>query len=263
MTLIGRAPAGALRGHVWSYYGYEEETPGPLRRCEGPGTDVVLVISFEHEWLIGDATEPSRPLERFTSFTGGLRDTCVVTEHAGRSAGMQVNLEPTSARMLLRIPMSELAGQVVPLDAVFGRDGERLVERLAAAPRWNDRFALLDRALQAGLEGAPRASPEVAWAWRRLRETDGGVRVASLADELGWSRRRLVARFRDDVGLAPKTAARIFRFERAKELLALPGAEWAHVAAAAGYYDQSHLINEFRAIAGTTPARYAAQLAAA
>ena len=62
MTLIRRAPSPALRGHVRSYYGFEEETPGPMRRREGPGTDVVLVLSFGHEGRIRDAAESLQPL---------------------------------------------------------------------------------------------------------------------------------------------------------------------------------------------------------
>ena len=263
MTIVPHPPTAALRGHVRSYYGFGEETGAPMRRREGPGTDVVVILSFEREWLIGDATDPSRPFERHTSFTGGLRDTCVLTEHAGSSAGMQINLTPPAARMLLRVPMSELAHRTVSLDDVLGGDANRLVDRLHETPGWEERFALLDETLTSRLADAPPPSREVVWAWRRLTDTRGRVRVASLADELGWSRRRLAAKFRDEIGVPPKTLARVLRFEHAKELLERAGADWARVAVAAGYYDQSHLSNEFRAITGTTPTRYAAELAAA
>jgi len=83
------------------------------------------------------------------------------------------------------------------------------------------------------------------------------VRVETLCRELGWSRRRLAARFRDEVGLAPKTAARLLRLERAAELAAA-GVEWVQVASACGYYDQSHLVNEFRQITGATPTQFLA-----
>ena len=263
MTIVPHAPAAALRRHVRSYYGFGEETGAPTRRREGPGTDVVVILSFEHEWLIGDAADPSRPFERHTSFTGGLRDTCVLTEHAGSSAGMQINFTPPAARMLLRMPMSELAQRTVQLEDILGAEANRLVERLHDAPEWSHRFALLDETLTKRLADAPPASREVLWAWRRLSDARGRVRIRSLADELGWSRRRLAARFRDEIGLSPKTFARVLRFEHAKELLERVGVDWARVAVEAGYYDQSHLVNEFRAITGTTPTRYASELVAA
>ena len=75
--------------------------------------------------------------------------------------------------------------------------------------------------------------------------------VGELARELGWSRKRLVARFREHVGLPPKAVAKLLRFERARELAGtMP---WAELAFECGYYDQSHLINDFRAVTGRTP----------
>ena len=256
MTLIRRPPHPALARHVRSYYGFSEETAAPLRRREGPGSSVVLVISFEHEWRIGDIKDSLRPFERHTSFIAGLRDSSVLTEHSGRSEGMQVNLAPTAAHALVRLPMHELAGETVALEAVLGGDAHRLVERIHGTSSWNARFELLEAARAARLEDV-RPSPEIDWAWRRLESDGGRIRVATLSEELGWSRRRLVARFREEVGVPPKTVARLLRFERALDSMsagAFPG--WARLAASCGYYDQSHLINDFRDITGTTPTAY-------
>jgi AraC-like DNA-binding protein len=79
--------------------------------------------------------------------------------------------------------------------------------------------------------------------------------VETLCEELGWSRRRLAARFREAVGLPPKTVARLLRLDRAIEL-AGSGMAWAEVAYACGYFDQSHLVNEFRRITGASPTQY-------
>ena len=95
--------------------------------------------------------------------------------------------------------------------------------------------------------------PELGEAWRRMRGADGRVRVADLADEVGWSRRHLGERFRTELGLAPKQAARVLRFERAGRLLRSGRADLAGLAAECGFYDQAHLTNEWRALAGCTP----------
>jgi AraC-like DNA-binding protein len=229
---------------VSAYHGWREETSGPLRRREGPGSSVVLVISFGPEWLIDG--------QRLTSFAAGLHDRQVTTEHAGRSFGMQVDLVPQAACMLFGLPMHTLAGAKVPLEDVLG--DAFLVERLNDADSWTARFELLDETLSARLaESRPPASG-VAWAWRRLVETDGRIAIGDLARELGWSRKRIVARFREEIGLSPKAAARILRFERARrcaERSQRP--DWAEIAFECGYYDQSHLINEFRAVTDRTP----------
>jgi AraC-like DNA-binding protein len=238
--MIRRAPAAPLAGRVTTFYGFEEETPQPVRRREGPGTDVVVILTFEEHWLVDG--------ERHTSFVGGLYDRQVTTEHPGRSLGMQVNLDPLAARALVGAQLHELAHRTVPLEDVL--DAPFLVERLADASDWDARFALLDAALAPRLADA-RPSREVAWAWQRLRETHGRVAVGELAAELGWSRKRIVARFRDEIGLPPKAVARLLRFEHARELAGTMS--WGELAFECGFSDQSHLIAEFRRITGRTP----------
>lgn len=247
MPIAGR-PHAALRGAVRRYYGFEETTAEPRRRREGPGADVVVVLSFGHEWQIDGA--------RHTSFVGGMHDRQVETEHAGRSHGIQLDLPPPAAYGLFGMPLHTLANRTVALGDVLGRDGDELVERLAEAPGWGERFAMLDAVLAGRLEGARTASAGVVWAYERLRTTHGRVRVADLARELGWSRKRLAERFHEQVGVPPKTVARMLRFERAVALAEAGGRGWAEIAFACGYYDQSHLVNEFRAIAGRTPGEF-------
>lgn len=236
--MIRRAPAAPLAGRVTSYYGFGEETPEPVRQREGPGTDVVVILTFEEHWLIDG--------ERHTSFVAGLHEQQVTTEHPGRSLGMQVNLDPLAARALVGLPLHELAGLTVPAEEILD---PFLVERLADTSDWDARFALLDAALAPRLDARP--SCEVAWAWQRLRETHGRVPVGELAAGLGWSRKRIVARFRDEIGLPPKAVARLLRFEHARELAGtMP---WGELAFECGFSDQSHLIAEFRRITSRTP----------
>jgi AraC-like DNA-binding protein len=235
-----RSPAPYLRDHIGAYWGYREHTDGPKRRREGPGSAVVATLSFGNEWLIDG--------ERRDSFIGGLRSSQVLTEHAGWSLGMQIDLVPWAAYRLLRISMHELAETTVPFEDLL--PGE-LVERLAAARAWGHRFALLDDVLARKLRDAPAASREVVWAWQRLCDTHGQASVGALCEELGWSRKRLVARFRDHLGLPPKAAARLLRFERARSLAGtMP---WVELAFTCGFSDQSHLIAEFREFTGKTP----------
>jgi AraC-like DNA-binding protein len=236
---IRRDPAAPLAGRVTSYHGFEMETPEPVRQREGPGVDVVVILTFEEHWLIDG--------ERHTSFVGGLYERQVTTEHPGRSLGMQVNLDPLAARALIGAPLHELAHRTVPLEQIL--HAPFLVERLAEAD-WEARFALLDDTLAPRMADA-QPSREVAWAWQRLRAAHGRVPIGALAGELGSGRKRIVARFRDEIGLPPKAVARLLRFERARELAGtMP---WGELAFECGFSDQSHLIAEFRRVTGRTP----------
>ena len=81
------------------------------------------------------------------------------------------------------------------------------------------------------------------------------MRVAHLADEVGWSRRHLTDRFTDEFGVGPKQATRIERFTRARTLLS-SGRTVADAAVSCGYADQAHLTRDFRALGGCTPTQW-------
>jgi AraC-like DNA-binding protein len=122
---------------------------------------------------------------------------------------------------------------------------------------------LLDEALLRRLERGPRPSPEVARAWQRLVTTAGAAPIGRIAAEVGWSHKHLITRFRQQIGLSPKTAARLVRFERVWcRLDARRSLDWGQVAAEAGYADQAHLIRDFRQFTGTTPADFLARMRA-
>jgi AraC-like DNA-binding protein len=231
----------ALRGSVSSYDGFREETGAPVQRREGPGRDVVVIVSFGEDWVIDG--------QRLTSFVAGLRNRQVTTRHEGRSFGIHVNVSPPAAYRLFGLPLYELAELQVPLEDIL--DERFLVERLHDEPSWDDRFRLLDEVFTRRLAETMPPSPEVTWAWKRLIETNGAVRIGELTRELGWSRKRIAARFREEIGLPPKRAARLLRFERARGLVeSAERPDWARIALEAGYYDQSHLSNDFRAVTG-------------
>jgi AraC-like DNA-binding protein len=244
-------PAGGLVDHVAGYTGYVERSVLPLRRRELANGNVVLIISF------GDPIDVQLPSEReprrYTSFVAGLHDGFVVTEHGGRQFGIEVDLTPLGAFQLLGVPSSELAGRVVEVGELSDRSLAELADRLASAPDWPARFELLDQELQQRAADGPEADAAVAWAWRQLTDAHGQVPVGVLADEIGWSRRHFVARFRHHVGLAPKPAARILRFQHAVQLLSARNATISDVAAACGYADHSHLVRDFHDLAGCTP----------
>ena len=82
--------------------------------------------------------------------------------------------------------------------------------------------------------------------------------ISRIADGVGWSHKHLIARFRQHVGLAPKTASRLIRFDGVLRRLERSPLDWAQLAADAGYADQAHLVRDFRAFTGTTPTRFLA-----
>jgi AraC-like DNA-binding protein len=250
-------PEARLREHVLGYMDFAEHTTHAVRRREIAGALVPLIINFGPPFRIhgSGGSAVSEPRE---GFVAGLSDGFSVSESTGRSRCVQVNFTPLGARRFLRLPMGELANRVVGLEDLFGRAAaDRLAARLHDAPDAEARFALVDAFVGARVDEARGPSAGVGRAWRRLRETSGRVEAGALAAEIGCSRKHLAARFHDEVGLPPKSVARILRFQHAVSLLD-PSADvrWTEVAHRCGYYDQAHLIRDFRQFAGATPGEY-------
>ena len=260
-VVTGRPPP-ALRPFVMGYTGYRFQgfKPGVHRGL--PSRHLTFIISLGDPVEIAAMPDPRQPPASLGSFVGGLHDGPATIAHDGNQYGISLDLTPRGARALLGLPAGELAGLVVGLDAVFGRRAEHLVDRLVSAPTWNARFAQLDQMLfdLGARVRMPPPRPEVVRAWERLVLAGGAVEVGSLAAELGWSRRHLGEQFRAEIGLAPKAAARVARFERARLLLQRPGRpSLADVAAAAGYYDQAHMNRDWRDLAGCNPTAWLAE----
>lgn len=255
--MVRRAAHPLLRRHVREYVGYDEVTAAPLRRIEVPHDATVLILNFGPPLAIEGPDGGARATARYRSFFAGLHEAFVETETAGSQRGIQVNLTPLGAYRLLGCPQSELANRVVGLDDLFGTEADRVVERLQEMTGWADRFAWIDKFLIRRMMVAAPVFPEVEAAWRRLAASHGNAAIGAIAEELGWSRKRLIERFRLQIGLTPKSAARLLRFHRATRLISRHvDLGWADVTYRCGYYDQAHFIRDFRQFAGRTPGAY-------
>ncbi|MEU7234934.1 helix-turn-helix domain-containing protein [Streptomyces chrestomyceticus] len=165
---------------------------------------------------------------------------------------VQIRLSPLAAHPMLGLSLAELRGSVIALDDLWGRDALRLRERLHHARTWPERFALIGTELMTRLQAGQMVDTEVAWAWRQIVASHGRARVSDLAAQTGWSRQRMWSRFGSQIGLTPKRAAMLVRFDHAVHRL-VEGRTPAQVAADGGYADQSHLHHDVRAFTGTTP----------
>jgi AraC-like DNA-binding protein len=272
-------PGAALRPLASRYTGYRQAGAPPARHRGLPSPWLTLIVTLDDPLTIIRHPDPRQPASRHDTLLGGLHTSPAVIDHGGSQSGVQIALSPLGTRALFGLPAVELANLDVEASDVLGGLAKELRERALSAPDWPTRFAAIEDALAArvrsvsdgpvsiGLGGAGhpgRLRPEIGYAWRRLRETGGTVAVAALAAETGWSARYLGARFRAETGLTPKEAARVFRFDRARRLLAAGHAAGrrdflADLAADCGYYDQAHLAREFRDLAGCPPSAWLAE----
>ncbi|WP_411148482.1 helix-turn-helix domain-containing protein [Streptomyces sp. A30] len=250
-------PHPRLRPGVMSYRGVRLAMDRPRRRLETPIGAATLLLGFDQPVRISRA---GRPTATLVSVYCGPTTTPAVGEHAGRLSGIEVLLTPWAAFTLFGTPQCELADRAVDPDdlphALDRRVGE-LSAALAVLPTWEDRFGLLDDVFARWWAAGTPCSARVVRAWSELVRTGGSMPVRRLAEEVGWSVRHLENRFREQIGLGPKAAARVLRLQRARRLLAA-GRGQAETAAVCGFYDQAHLSGEFKAMTGCTPREFTA-----
>lgn len=250
-------PHPELRHLVRRYIAYRQYDIPPYRHRGLPSGALTLIISLADPIRIVGGPGTARGPLRLRSPVGGLHLGPSLIDQDPYQAGLHIELNPLGVQSLLGVPAAELARDVVDVADLPVRWGRDLAVRLMDAPGWEDRFALLDREFRAALRPVATAG-EIQWAWRNLRATHGTYPVSDLASEIGWSRRHFSARFGREVGLPPKQAARLIRFERSTGLIRA-GRPLADVAAEGGFYDQAHLTNEWRALAGCTPGTWIAE----
>lgn len=240
-------PSRPLRLPGTALAGFRARAMGPIDMSVVPYPAITLFIDFSDVLLAEDA---SGELHR-GSVVAGLAPGGVIGGRGGDMELLQVRLSPGVAHAVLGAGCAETGGTLVAFRDIWGRDAPRLHDQLRAAS-WEERFAIAQAALARRVEAGRAVDPEVAFAWRQMVRSLGGARVERLADATGWSRKRLWARFRSQVGLTPKRAAQLIRFDHAAHLLAA-GHSAAVVAAETGYADQSHLHRDVMTFAGVTP----------
>ncbi len=259
-----RRPPPVLRPFVARYTGYREAGALPGRHRGLPSPYLTLIVTLDDPLVVAAHSDGRAGPARYDALVGGLHTTPALITHDGRQSGIQLALTPLGARALLGLPAGELAGADLHLADVVGPPADRLRERVLQAGGWAERFAVLDAALLGEVRADLAPPPEVVWAWDRLLATGGNVNVSELARQVGWSGRYLSRRFGVEIGLGPKEAARVVRFDRARRRLQCStalgdGLTLAELAAGCGYYDQAHLAREFGALAGCPPSRWLAE----
>ena len=246
----------ALSGHVSHILLYRESFPHGAEVTEHvlPDGALRLIFNLGDAPSVGDATDPAMQVI-------GASATPALVRMRGRMHGISVTLRPGAAVDLLGLPAGEIEGSAVALDALWRGDSTALLERMVAQRSDAARVGLIATALQRRLAGNSMQSTSHAatatHAAQLIAAGNGQRPLREIAATVGVGERRLQQLFHLHVGMSPRTASRLARMHaclRALRHQTRPA--WADLAARSGFYDQSHLVNEFRAICGMTPSEF-------
>ena len=254
--------ARMLPGLVASAVGYRtrRENARVHRGLPSPWLTFIFSIGDPIE-LVGE-----RP-RHFEVIVSGLHTTPAYVREPVRQEGIQLAVHPLAARRLFGMPAGELVRRDLEGVDLLGRGARIVLDRLGDSSGWQPRFGAVADYARARVDAAtrgPGVRPEVAEAWRWLAARHGAGSIRELSRHVALGERQLGAEFTREVGLSPKSVARLMRFDRAVALVAARERagvplDLAGIAATCGYFDQSHLARDFVSFTDFSPQRWIAE----
>ena len=240
----------ALAPYVSSLEAYDVAMGAPGMHRGLPSTSLTFVLPMGEPLDVGWVGDEASRARRWSTVSG-LHARPAAIHHGGHQRGIQLGLSTAGARALLGVPAAALSGELLEVDDVAPDLGD-LPERLDGLSLAQG-LAVVAIALTGALarNGAAGPSAEVG---RALAGLTRGDRVAAVADEVGYSRRRLATLVKEECGLAPKEFQRVARFEASHAVIGRR--PLTEVAAGCGYADQAHLSRDWSELAGCSPSTW-------
>lgn len=249
-----KAPLDKLVDYFWVSADYVSQAP--RERVLPSGSQSLVVPLGEPPLRIysGEQTDAAAVI-RGAVVCGARSSPLTIATVTGPTVG--VHFKPGGARAFFDVPCNEFAEQAIALEAIWGASAHSLRERLMETSAPCERAQLMEEHLLHRLRRSLEPAPALRASLDAFEEPDL-TSVAEVNRRTGLSPKRLLALFREEVGLSPKTYWRVRRFRAALLDLEQGALRGAAVAAEHGYFDQAHFLREFRSLAGASPREYLA-----
>jgi AraC-like DNA-binding protein len=241
-------PGPAARDFIRCYWVLEDGAPAVSAQTIVPDGRSELIITLAVPFEQDNKGEWQLQPEIF--FVGQITGPFLVRP-AGPARTIGVRFRPEGASRLLGLPMFELNDLAVALEDISPVLYRRL-NRLKELRSLTDQLTALEQTLLRWSRDRD-GDRLVSIAVTEFERTHGVLGVRRIADLLGLSSRQFERRFRNAVGISPKLFSRMQRFQKVLQTIDSPEATWVDTAISCGYYDQAHLIRDFREFAGSTP----------
>jgi AraC-like DNA-binding protein len=259
MDYISYIPASPLNAYIDDLYYLEGPSPYPRLKVS-PMPSLNLMFNLGPAFDVYGADQAAPVATCTESWWIGLWNRYYIVDWQQPVRFYGVHFKPAGVYPFLRLPLSELSNQVVPVDAIWGPCADEIRERLYTAPTVQAGLVLLEKLLISRLCDALHGLEVVQYAIAQIERQQGALSIQALSDHIGISQNHLGNQFKRMVGVPPKDVARFFRFARvifsidpSKEV------DWGQVAHRSGFYDLSHLNRDFVEFTGLCPSDYLRQ----
>jgi len=240
--------------HLWMARGH---LSARWRNMILPDGAVEVIINLGDPQKLCAPDDPARHTIFKRSWISGERTEPIVIDESGYVDLVGIRLRAGGPLPFLGIPLRKYTKQVVELEAILGREVRDLRDQLGEAADDDARFDLMEDWLAERARNRTRPTRAVSYALRIIDRGADAVRIGQMAEEIGISHKHLLREFDRCVGLTPKLLARLRSFQRVISAIGQrPTVDWSDTAVRCGYYDQAHLIRDFRGFSGLTPTTY-------
>jgi len=247
------APPVALASVLHCLWTFEDEGPagGPQRIVPDGRCELVVHLGAPYREV-----EAGKPQGRVV-FAGQLTRPLWL-EATGASGVIGARFHPAAARAFLDMPMDRATDQRLDLTRLWPGEARALLREIDEAVGIEARVGAVAQFVARRL-GAAVPDDVVTRCVAALQQSGGTMPIQAAAEIAGIGRRQLERRFLDAVGISPALLANVFRFRSVFDAIERDSTRpWTDAAMAAGYFDQSHLIRDFRRFVGCTPTEFAA-----
>jgi AraC-like DNA-binding protein len=237
--------------HFW-YLEYRGGEPQPETILPDGCPEIVFNLADRFRRIDAEG-----PVLQPTALLAGQISRGITIMPTGNVRLFGVRLRPTGAFMISGIRQAELMDKLPCLDEIFGNKGKDLEDAINTSADVPEMASAVEDFVLSALSHRKHAADAAGTACDIIAQRKGAVPVSSLAKELGRSERSLERDFREHVGLSPKLFARIVRFQTAvRQIENATEQKMIEAALASGYFDQPHMIRDFREFAGKSPLEY-------
>lgn len=258
MRIFSHQPASPLGDFVQGFWDVAYAPSHPKVRILPSGSNELVINLSEDEIRIYDPEQPEQCRRLPGIVVAGTYAGALDIDPMRNASMLGVHFKPGGAFPFFGAAIAELANRHAPLDVFWGRSAAELREKLCSAATRQKRFEILEETLTDRLRGLSE-HPAVSLALDLFGPAGIGDSVRAVAQRVGLSQRRFIQVFTNQVGLTPKLFCRVLRFQHARDTVDQTlKPNWVQLAMACGYYDQSHMIDDFRAFSGLSPGEYLA-----
>lgn len=249
-------PAAPLLPYIecyWARVSRAEKTPSS--HLVLPDGCIDIIFNFGDLWE--RQSSAGRPANGKRSYIVGTMSAPLIVNSGKVVEFLGVRFRPGKAYKFLHTPASEFTNTSVALNDLWGKNAKILEQQLVEQNKLSEKIQLLEEELLRRLQFGSECDGSFELTLQMIVMGRGLQSIKALSSLLGMSRQHITRKFQQYIGIGPKLFSRIIRFQhmrknisRAQEMI------WCQAALEFGFYDQAHMISDFKEFTGFTPEQY-------